>query len=154
MGDVAFIIEPVVLSDFDELLNHPCQDDLVNVPFVPLCWPATTDEEARSRRRYYFTRMRHRFQIDPSLCLMKCVDTISGQIVSLANWHFYPNGYDTANEYWKNLDILAPPGVVGRRPAGLNWDLYEYITETIKLRDEWVPKDKPVWRELKGGLCS
>lgn len=144
---MTFTIEPVTLSDFEKFMQLPGEDDLVNVPFKPLCWPVRRDGDAKARREYYHNRQRQRFLIDPSTRYVKCIDQSSGEIVSLANWHYYPNGYDTEKEHWKAIDALAPPGTTGERPPGFDFDLFASLSESMKLRDDWLPRGRAVWRK-------
>lgn len=90
-------IAPVVLSDFDTIISHATRfapgDDLVAPPISPLCWPVQSSDDALRRRQFNMAHQRERFLKEPSARFMKVVDNDSGEIICLARWHYYPEGY-------------------------------------------------------------
>ena len=149
--EMALIVEPLVLEDFEVLLRHPPGDDLVATPMAPLCWPLLTAEDGPQRLRYYITRQIERFKTDPTARYMKVTDQRTGEIISTGRWHCYSQGYDLAREGWKDIDALGPPGNPSEIPHGLNWKLYKGIFKTTKWRAKGVSKDSPCWSEC---FCS
>jgi hypothetical protein len=90
-------IAPVVLSDFDTIISHasrfPPGDDLVAPPISPLYWPVQNSDEALRRLQFNMAHQRERFLKEPSARFMKIVDDKNGEIICLARWHYYPEGY-------------------------------------------------------------
>ena len=86
---------PLTAEDFSAIIDHSSifelGDDLVGPP-VPICWPVSTREEAQTRLQVHMAKQIQRYMHDPSVNYLKVVDD-SGSIVSVAHWHWYPNGY-------------------------------------------------------------
>ena len=139
-------ILPLTIDDFSALINQAnifeLGDDLVGPP-VPVCWPVSTCEEAQTRLQVHMAKQLQRHMYDPSINYLKVVDG-SGSIVSLARWHWYPNGYTYEKEgHWetypetslsepwaKQFDIPMNNFILGSRDAA---------------RCSWIEKDQPCW---------
>lgn len=176
---------PLQESDIPTLLTHPINDDVIGSPY-DVCWPVRTEAEDSIRKEWYFKRLRHKLLHDPSARFVKVVETSektsdppqiseegTDEIISVARWHYYPNGYEVAEDAWTDWDPLATEtrrrewqsrrvhdwnGDLGRgvqtadeaeeeRPEGCDWVLYDEILQSVKLREQWVPKGEPCWCE-------
>lgn len=139
-------LSPLELHDFDELVHqaaaYPPGDDLVAQP-TPLCWPVKTPEEAETRLRVHFKKQRIRFKGDPTVRYMKVVDPATGTIISIARWHFYPNGFNFDSEiHWETYC----PEELQVLPKDFNIPLYNYILSTRdSARMSWIPVNSPCW---------
>ncbi|KAJ5611267.1 hypothetical protein N7510_007986 [Penicillium lagena] len=140
---------PLQLSDFEDLISHATLhdpgDDLVGPP-TPICWPPSTPAAALSRATFHFAKQRSRFLGDPTVRYMKVVDTGTvaspkNSIISIARWHFYPQGYNFATQLHWELHALTPPP-----PSELNVSLHNYILSTRdEARSGWMEPNEPCW---------
>jgi GNAT superfamily N-acetyltransferase len=138
---------PLELHDFDELVSHatsyPPGDDLVGPP-TPICWLVKTREEAHARLAFHFNKQQSRFSHDPTVRYMKVIDTADkNSIISLARWHFYPNGYNFNTEiHWETHDLEPEQSI----PHGFNIALHNHILTTRDAaRSSWIPANAPCW---------
>lgn len=63
---------------------------------------------------------------------MKVVDEENGEIICLARWHYYPEGYVHEREIKWEAWNLVPDGIErvgGRRPHGFNLEMYKAIVD-------------------------
>ena len=133
-------------EDFTTITDHANifepGDDLVGPP-VPLCWPVTTKEEATIRLRHHMAKQLQRFTEDPSVKYLKVVDD-SGSIVSVARWHWYPNGYSYEKEaHW---ETYPQSSLVEPWAKQFNIPLNNFILGSRDAaRDDWIGKDRPCW---------
>ena len=136
----------LTLDDFSTIENHASifdlGDDLVGPP-VPVCWPVSTQEEARIRLRVHMAKQRQRYLEDPSVNYLKVTDD-TGSIVSVARWHWYPNGYSFEKEgHWEAYSgtSLSEPWA-----KQLNIPLNNFILGSRDAaRSSWIGKDQPCW---------
>ena len=145
-------LAPVRLEDFDTIEKHADTyspgDDLIAPPY-PVAWPVRTKPEAQSRLRFAMAKQRRRFREDPTARFVKVVDAPSpaevhsGEIISIARWHFFPSGYDFPSMIsWELAEQL--PGEDW--PEGFNRVLHDFILTTRdKARKDWIGEGKPVW---------
>ena len=137
---------PLAAEDFTTITGHANifepGDDLVGPP-VPLCWPVTTKEEATIRLRCHMAKQLQRFTEDPSVNYLKVVDD-SGSIVSVARWHWYPNGYSYEKEaHW---ETYPQSSLVEPWAKQFNIPLNNFILGSRDAaRDDWMGKDRPCW---------
>jgi hypothetical protein len=136
---------PLAVSDFEDLISHATlhelNDDLVGPP-TPICYPISTPEEALSRSTFHFSKQRARFIGDPTVRYMKVVDNdnYKKSIVSIARWHFYPNGYDLTTQLHWELHPLSPS------PHQFNIPLHNHILSVRdSARSSWIPSNEPCW---------
>ncbi|OBT60250.1 hypothetical protein VE03_10263 [Pseudogymnoascus sp. 23342-1-I1] len=142
-----FQLRPLDFQDFDELVSrgtsYPPGDDLVGPP-TPICWPVKTRDEAQTRLDFHFKKQRSRFRGDPTVRYMKVIDTANkNPIISIARWHFYPNGYNFDTEiHWETHNL--EPGQSA--PRGFNIALHNHILTTRDAaRSSWIPENAPCW---------
>ena len=154
----SLVLQVVRLEDFDIVAKHQFFDggDLVPPPTSPLCWPVKTPEEAGSRLKYSTHQQRQRFLYDRTTRFMKVVDTSTSphEIISMARWHYYPEGFNWRGRTWQDMDSIPAPNFAtgetpeilpldpktqGRLPPeGFNTDLYNFIVgTTIEARGGW-----------------
>ncbi|RDW63739.1 hypothetical protein BP6252_11284 [Coleophoma cylindrospora] len=138
---------PVELQDFDELASHattyPPGEDLTGLP-TPICCIVTTKEEAAARLAFHFNKQRTRFVGDPTVRYMKVIDTDNpNPIISIARWHFYPNGYDFEAEIPWEMHIPTPelqPSI----PQDFNIPAHNHFLRSRDgARTSWVPANAP-----------
>ncbi|KUJ12980.1 uncharacterized protein LY89DRAFT_687883 [Mollisia scopiformis] len=89
------------------------------------------------------SKQRSRFLGDRSATYLKVVDEDTDEIVSIARWHYYPNGYSyTDGIPW---EIHSP--VEGQSfPLGMNIELHNFIlSERDAERKNWMEKGAPCW---------
>ncbi|KAF7555564.1 hypothetical protein G7Z17_g2041 [Cylindrodendrum hubeiense] len=155
---------PLEVSDFDQLVHHADTgspgDDCVAPP-NPVAWPVATGIEAQTRTRYAFALQKRRFLEDPTVRFLKVVDTEEGghNIVAVARWHYYPEGYDYDHEaHWEIAPDTATsllPYVVNESndlplpsypPPNFNVALHNHIlSDRDAFRPRWIPQGKPCW---------
>ena len=136
----------IEVEDFDTMINHaniyPPGDDLVGPP-TPVCWHVTTRAEARSRLEFHMTKQKERFLGDRSARYLKIIDNETAEIISMARWHWYPEGYSyTEGIHWETHN-----SVDGRPwPKEMNVELHNFILTTRDAeREKWQEKGKPCW---------
>jgi GNAT superfamily N-acetyltransferase len=139
-------LQEIRLEDFDTMANHatiyPIGDDLVGMP-TPLCWSVSSRISAQERLHFHMAKQRERFLGDRSTTYLKIVDEKTEEIVSIARWHYYPNGYAyTGGIEW---EIYSP--VEGQPfPQEMNIELYNFILSARDAgRGNWMIKDHPCW---------
>lgn len=139
-------LHEILLEDFDNMTDHaklfPVGDDLVGPP-TPICWPVSSQTEAQERLRFHMSKQRGRFLGDRSATYLKIVDEDTKEIVSIARWHYYPNGYSYADGI--GWEIHSP--VEGQAfPSGMNIELHNFILSARDAeRKNWMAKDEPCW---------
>ncbi|KAF1953541.1 hypothetical protein CC80DRAFT_141057 [Byssothecium circinans] len=138
---------PLQLQDFDELISqatsYPPGEDLVGLP-TPICCTVKTRDEAEARLTFHFNKQRSRFTGDPTVRYMKVVDRADkNTIISIARWHFYPNGYDFDTEMqWEPHDPIPGQSI----PQGFNIPLHNHILTTRDAeRSSWIQANSPCW---------
>jgi hypothetical protein len=148
-------IAPLVLSDFDTMISHASRfapgDDLVAPPISPLCWPVRNSDDARRRLEFNMAHQRERFLKEHSARFMKVVDDDNGEIVCLARWHYYPEGYVYDREIGWEAWNLVPEGIEragGRVPKAFNVEMYKSVVDgRMKEREGWQERANPCWSE-------
>lgn len=139
-------LQKIELEDFDIMVNHanvhPPGDDLVGMP-TPLLWPVSTSEDALARLHFHMTKQKERFLGDSSARYLKVIDEETNAIISIARWHWYPEGYSyTEGIHWETHNPVE-----GRPwPEKLNVELHNLIlTRRDAAREHWQKADKPCW---------
>lgn len=139
-------IVPLTMDELTAMENdtniYEPGDDLVGPP-IPICWPVRTSAEAQTRLRVHMAKQSERLQKDPSVHYLKVVND-SHSIVSIARWHFYPNGYSYAREgHWEQY----PPAALSEPWArGFNIPLNNFILGSRDAEREcWMPRGRPCW---------
>lgn len=156
---------PLDVSDFDQLVRHADTgspgDDCVAPP-NPVAWPVTTRAEAQTRARCAFALQKRRLLQDPTVRFLKVVDTEAGgdeNIVAVARWHCYPEGYDYDREaHWEMAPDTAVPllpymsseghdlPLPSYPPPNFNIAIHNHIlSERDVFRPHWTPRGKPCW---------
>ncbi|KAL9071450.1 MAG: hypothetical protein Q9161_004167 [Pseudevernia consocians] len=137
---------PLAAEDFPVITNHADifepGDDLVGPP-VPVCWPVSTQEEAQTRLQVHMAKQLQRYLKDPSVNYLKVIDD-SGSIVSVARWHWYPNGYSYEKEnHW---EIYPETSFSEPWAKGFNISLNNFILGSRDAaRSSWMGKNQPCW---------
>lgn len=148
-------IASAVLSDFDTMTSPASRfalgDDLVAPPLSPLCWSVRNSDEALQRLQFNMAHQRERFLKEPSARFMKVVDDDNGEIVCLARWHYYPQGYVYDKEIKWEAWNLVPDGIEkagGRTPQAFNVEMYKSVVNgRMKERESWQEREKACWSE-------
>ena len=161
----------LTVQDFEQLVHHADTgspaDDCVAPP-NPVAWPVTTRTEAQLRARCIFALQKRRFLHDPTAHFLKVVDRGEGagisngadNIIAVARWHYYPNGYDYGHEaHWEmapeTITPLLPymiadqgldPFLSSYPPLNFNLALHNHILSARDaFRSDWIPKREPCW---------
>lgn len=140
---------PVVLADFDalETFTEEQGGTLID-PMLLDAWPVSTSEEADRRNKWSAAQNRRRFRIDKSARFVKVIDTDlepSDQIISLARWHDYPEGFPLANT-WMEVDVLASPPQKPHFPDGLKGEeVVTFLDAATKMIREWHMTANRCW---------
>ncbi|TVY62347.1 hypothetical protein LSUE1_G008540, partial [Lachnellula suecica] len=138
-------LQEMQLSDFDTIINHADiyapNDDLVGMP-TPLCWSVTTHQEARKRLEFHMAKQKQRFLGDSTARCLKVVDSDSGEIISMARWHWYPAGYSyTDGAHWETHN----PKDGAEWPQEMNVEAHNHILRSRDAeRETWMQKG-PCW---------
>jgi hypothetical protein len=108
------------------------------------------DEKEALRRLEYSTKLEYEFfKHDPTCHAIKAC-TPEGEIVSIARWNFFPNGYDFEKNEPVDLEEFLPPGALDVFKFQL---FYELRTGMMRLRREWMEKG-PAWGEVSSNSCA
>lgn len=111
---------PLDISDFEQLIHHADfsepGDDCVAPP-NPVAWPVKTRSEAQFRAQCVFALQKRRLLRDPTVHFLKVVDKTEDRrnkdehdIIAVARWHYYPNGYDYDLEaHWEMAPRTLTP---------------------------------------------
>ncbi|KAJ9617180.1 hypothetical protein H2200_000901 [Cladophialophora chaetospira] len=135
----SFIVAPVVETDFDCLLKYTDEEGgTLAAPFLFSSWPASDPASTAHRNAWSVEQQRWQFHNDPTAKFMKVEDTSTGEIVSLARWHRYSDGYPQEDGYTE-VDVFAPPGTTPKFPTGINGPLHAgFLTEACRRRADYV----------------
>ena len=100
-------VSPVELNDFERMsaYDDTTTGDLSH-PFLAVTWPASTHDETAARTHWSMKQQREQFLTDPTAVFMKVVDDETGEIVSLARWHFFRDGYKHPQDTWRGIEAL------------------------------------------------
>ncbi|KAL2070002.1 hypothetical protein VTL71DRAFT_14682 [Oculimacula yallundae] len=134
------------IEDFETMINHANLylpgENLIGMP-TPLCWKVSSKLEAQERLRFHMAQQKRRFLGDRTAKYLKITDDESEEIISLARWHFYPNGY----VYAKEIDWEVHNPVEGMPfPQGMNIELHNFILrERDGERRNWMVENEPCW---------
>lgn len=142
-----FKIEPVTDADFDAMaaLKYHDGGDLSS-PATPAIWTTSDDAaEMAGRTRWSVKQQREMFHDDPSTRFMKVVDTDKDNaIVSIARWHYYPNGYQYKETFAWELNGKGPYADK-EWPDKINVPLAKMVLDDIfRQRAEWMGQ-RPMW---------
>ncbi|KAK0103502.1 hypothetical protein ONS95_005523 [Cadophora gregata] len=139
-------IQNVNLEDFDIMINHaniyPPGDDLVGPP-TPFFWSVISQMEAQERLQLHMTKQKSRFLGDRTATYLKVIDEQTQEIVSIARWHYYPNGFsfEDANGWEIHSPVEGQPF-----PKGMNIELHNFIlTQRDLERKNWIVTGEPCW---------
>lgn len=137
---------PLVADDFSAMINHAnlleLGDDLVGPP-VPVCWPISNKEEAQTRLQVHMAKQSQRYLNDPSTNYLKVVDE-SGSILSVARWHWYPNGCSYEKE--KQWEMYPETALSEPWAKQFNIPLNNFILGSRDaVRSSWIDGNKPCW---------
>lgn len=160
---------PLSVSDFEQLIHHADfsepGDDCVASP-NPVAWPVTTRSEAQLRARCAFSLQKRRLLRDPTVHFLKVVDkkeagsdTGEDDIIAVARWHHYPQGYDydleaswemapeTITPLLPYMTDESPDSLLSSYPpSNFNLALHNYtLSERDAFRSQWIPQRKPCW---------
>lgn len=119
----------------------------LTAPILPRTWPTTTPEQAAARNKWCMDQQRIQFKKDPTVRFMKCVDNETGEILSLARWHYYKDGYKPEEYLHLEVDGNAPKGDWSGKglPEGMNKKLHAGVLAFLLLnRKNYCGKD-PFW---------
>ncbi|TVY17184.1 hypothetical protein LARI1_G003840 [Lachnellula arida] len=139
-------LKEIDLEDFNTMTDHaniyPPEDDLVGPP-TPICWLVTTPSEAQNRLDFHMTKQKERYLGDTSARYLKIIDEETGEIISMARWHWYPDGYSyTEGIHWETHNAVE--GCPW--PKGMNVELHNWIlTRRDAAREHWQEKGQPCW---------
>ena len=134
------------LEDFDSMINHAqifnVGDDLVGPP-TPICWPVSSQSKAQERLQFHMSKQRARFLGDRSAKYLKVIDENTNEIISIARWHKYPNGYS----YEKGIEWEIHSPVEGKPfPKEMNIELHNFILSARDAeRENWMGKGEACW---------
>ncbi|TVY89155.1 hypothetical protein LAWI1_G005798 [Lachnellula willkommii] len=106
-------------------------------------WFWQADEEAQNRLDFHMTKQKDRFLGDTSARYLKIIDEETGEIISMARWHWYPDGYSyTQGIHWETHNAVE-----GRPwPKGMNVELHNWILVARDAeREHWQEKGQPCW---------
>ena len=132
LDTMSLTIAPVELADFDQMEKYVAndQEDHLNAPILLETWPVKTAEEAKRRWEWSLHQQCEHFEKDKTAQCMKVVDPQINEIISLARWHRYSNGFPQENTYLE-IDGFAPPGTDAKPPSDLNFDLHKALLEGV-----------------------
>ena len=142
-------VRPVEVGDFDVMSKYVFNKggDLT-APLVPMIWPTSEDDALNTERaNWSLSQQKDMFHQDPTVKFMKAVDTDNeDEIISLARWHYYPEGFksDTMMAWELNGTL---PDADETWPRGINVSLAKaLLIPLLKARPEWMGS-KPQWGE-------
>ena len=99
-------------------------------------------KEARDRLGFHMSKQRMRFEGDHTATYLKVVDK-QNSIISIARWHYYPEGYSYAQEIgWE----LHEPSRSKPMPENMNIDLHNFILSARDAeRQHWQSQSAACW---------
>ncbi|KIW53450.1 hypothetical protein PV05_09024 [Exophiala xenobiotica] len=135
----SFVLAPVVEADFDRMLKYTDEaGGTLAAPLLFATWPAQDPVATARRNAWSMEQQKWQFRNDPSARFMKVEDASTREIVSLARWHRYTNGYPQADIYTE-IDVFAPPGTRANFAEGLNGPLHAgLLGAACKRRADYV----------------
>ena len=147
---MALQVRPAVLSDFDaiaKLTDDSNSKGSLACPLLFHLWPVDADKnQSLHRSAWSAAQDAWRFQHDPTAHFVKVVDTAADdEILAIARWHHYPDGWPTEN-LWMEIDTFAPPPAEPNFPPGLDGpELIEFINAATAQRLTWDLTSGPCW---------
>ncbi|KAL9084878.1 MAG: hypothetical protein Q9159_004999 [Coniocarpon cinnabarinum] len=140
-------LEPLNINDFEVMshykFNH--DGDLI-APLVHRFWPHSEDDEVNSARNAWsLKQQREIFEEDSSVRFMKVIDTDkNNEILSLARWHCYENGYKHPEFTAFELNGTHPDADE-RWPEAANVPLAKAVLiPLLEARPQWMGQ-RPMW---------
>ncbi|KAL9049578.1 MAG: hypothetical protein Q9162_007147 [Coniocarpon cinnabarinum] len=140
-------LEPLNINDFEVMshykFNH--DGDLI-APLVYRFWPHSEDDEVNSARNAWsLKQQREIFEEDSSVRFMKVIDTDkNNEILSLARWHCYENGYKHPEFTAFELNGTHPDADE-RWPEAANVPLAKAVLiPLLEARPQWMGQ-RPMW---------
>lgn len=129
--------------------THRQGGDLVTPPIAPLCWPAETDsDDALRRLEYSCSQHRAWFERDRSSHCLKAVHPENNEIVSIARWNYFPNGYEYARDEFVDVDEFVATEDLKVNGGSYDLDLYREMRQgRMRERAAWMAVGKPCWGE-------
>jgi len=148
-------LRPVEAADFDVMSRYMFREggDLI-APLVPIIWPTSDDDAANTKRNNWsLQRQKDIFYQDPTVKFLQVVDTDrDDEIISLARWHYYPEGFkpDTMLAWELNG---THPDADENWPQKINVPLAKAVLISIvTARPGWMGKE-PQWGEDRYAFC-
>ncbi len=144
----SFVVAPVADTDFDRMLRYTDEEGGTLTAPVPFStWP-TSDPASNARRNAWsIEQQRWQFHNDPTTRFMKVEDTSVSEIICLARWHKYTDGYPQEDRYTE-IDVFAPPGKSPKFPEGMIGPLHAGVLGTaVEARAGYV-KPGVCWSRL------
>ena len=144
----SLIVGPVVEADFDRMLLYTDEaGGSLAAPIMFDSWPATEPTDTARRNAWSMEQQRWQFHNDPTVRFMKVEDQASGEIVSLARWHRYNDGYPQENTYTE-VDVFAPQGTAPKFPEGFNGRIHAGVLEVACRNRAGYVKPGLCWSEF------
>lgn len=148
----SFTVAPLVEADFDRMLKYTDEEGgTLTAPVALSTWP-TSDPTSNARRNTWsLDQQRWQFQHDKTAKFMRVEDTSTGDIISLARWHRYTDGYPQEDVYTE-IDVMTTPGKPPNFPEGMNGPLHAGVLgAACRRRAEYV-QPGVCWSELEINL--
>lgn len=118
-------------------------DDLFG-PGIAITWPISSEAESQERLKFHMSKQKDRFLADESTNYLKIVDDDSNEIISIARWHYYPQGFVYAERI--GFEVRGAPAEGEIFPLGLNVELHDWMfRQRDAERDNWTVRDGPCW---------
>jgi GNAT superfamily N-acetyltransferase len=91
-------------------------------------------------------QQRHRFLLDSTTRFMKATEAGSSEIISIARWHYYPDGSRWSGKTWQDMDTISAPGWKDDLPNEFNQDAWDlFATQIFISRKSWRDPG-PCWQ--------
>jgi hypothetical protein len=140
------VVQPVAIKDFDilETYGSSPQGDLIS-PILDASWKVSSPAEKVARNTWGTAQQREIFLKDPTAIFLKVVDKESNEIISLARWHHYSEGFRYPEHARLEFDAFTQSEDDASWPGEINAALYRGLTNScFSTRQKWQ-KPGPSW---------
>jgi len=140
------VVQSVTIEDFDILETYGTspQGDLIS-PILDASWKVSSPAEKVARNTWGIAQQREIFLKDPTAIFLKVVDKESNEIISLARWHHYLEGFRYPEHARLEFDAFTQSEDDASWPAEINAALYRGLTSScFSTRQQWQ-KPGPSW---------
>lgn len=125
---MAIEVQPLTVDDIPRMLALQPRDGQLTTPAVDACMPADTAELAVQRNEWSVLQQLDILENDSTARQIKAVDTATGEILAVARWHRYTDGYAPTDLEYAGC---KPKASTSSYPPGFSIDVYLGMLEAL-----------------------